>query len=282
MSIPPSYYRQPILGLRVHLVALVVLLLLSGCSFIERFDASNAPPNPVDDIVGASVPMAWAANLALAAHAGQELDCVSIEDQCGEVGCLEEVTIDVGDECPLPLLDGGEGTIHVWGTWVDEDEALLHFDFRSVLADGRPLIRDLMFGVLATQHTRGVTLLWAWQGISLAEAEVGTDQSLWSVEVERVEDQADPWSDEIRIDGLSQLSGIDVGEELSGQVVQVALEGALFTPECGLNPLSGGAVWQEVGTEAVAMQVLSFHERCDGLADTGGLYWGELELEFVR
>ena len=273
----PSTFRA-----HAWLVAALLPSLLSGCSVLERFEASNAPPNPVDDVVGVSVPMGWAANLALAAHAGQALECTSISDHCADAGCLEEVTIEVGDACPLPLLDGGDGTVSVWGTWMDEDQALLHFDFSDARADGRPLIRDLLFGTLATQHADGVTLLWAWQGVSLDDAEIGTDQSLWGVEVERAGDEADPWNDAVRVNGVSQLTGVDLGDEFSSQVVQVALEEALFVPDCGLNPVSGEGVWQEVGTEAVAIQLLRFHERCDGLADTGGLYWGGLELELVR
>ena len=265
-----------------HLVGLLFLAFLSGCGFLERFDASNAPPNPVDDIVGLSVPMGWAANLALAAHAGQELECASISDHCGEAGCLEEVTLEVSDECPLPILDGGEGTVAVWGTWLDEDRALLHFDFSDARADGQALIRDRVVGALATQHSRGVTVLWAWQGFSLDAAEVGSDQNLWAVEVERDGEDADPWNDTFRIDGLSQVTGLDLGDDFSRKVIQVALEGARFVPDCGLNPVSGNAVWHQVGQEAVALQVLSFHERCDGLAETGGVYWGELELQLVR
>ena len=270
------------LGSPAHLVAVLLLALLSGCGVLEFFEASNAPPNPVDDIVGLSVPMGWAANLALAAHAGQALECTSILDHCAEKGCLEEVIIEINDACPLPILDGGEGTISVWGTWLDDDRALLHFDFSDARADGRPLIRDLLFGALATQHTDGVTLLWAWQGVSLDEAEVGTEQSLWGVEVEREGEEADPWTDAIRVNGISQITGVDLGDDFSGQLVQVALEEALFVPECGLNPISGEGAWHQLGTEAVALQVLSFHERCDGLADTGGLYWGEIELQLVR
>jgi hypothetical protein len=280
---PLTPLASPPSGLaRACLTSALALSLLSGCSFLQRFEASNAPGNPIDDVIAVSVSVGWAANVALAAHAGQDLDCTSIADHCAGIGCLEEVTIEIDDACPLPLLNGGSGSISVWGTWLDEDQGLLHFDFSDARADGRQLIRDTLLGTLATQHDKGVTLLWAWQGVSLDEDEIATDQHLWAVEVERVGEGADPWTDSIRVDGISQLTAVGLGDEHSGQVVQVAVEEAIFAPECGLNPISGGAVWHEVGSEAVALQLVSFHDRCDGLADTGGLYWGGLELELVR
>jgi hypothetical protein len=272
---PSSFVRDP-------LAAALLLSLLSGCSVLEHFDAANSPSNPVDDVIGVSVPLGWAANLALAVHAGQPLGCTSIADHCEGFGCLEEVTIEIDALCPLPLLDGGEGSISVWGTWLDDDQALLHFDFSEASAAGRPLIRDHLFATLATQSDDAVTVLWAWQGVTLDADGVGADQNLWAVEVARAGDGADPLADTVTVDGLSQVAGIflDDGDDVG--IVQVSVGAAVFSPECGLNPTSGEAAWQEVGTGALALQLLQFHSDCDGLADTGGILWGGLELELVR
>ncbi len=263
------------------MVALVICGL-HGCSFLERFDAANSPANPVDDIVGVSVPLGWAANLALAAHSGQDLDCTSIVDHCEGFACLERVLIEIGDACPLPLLEGGEGSISVWGTWLDDDLALLNFDFSDARAGGRSLIRDRLLGAVASQSEHWVDLQWAWQGVDVDDLGLETEQSLWSVSVERVAQGAEPQSDILHLSGLSQLADVQLGPDRELGAAQVSLAAAVFSPECGLNPISGEAAWHQFGTDEIGLQVVSFHSECDGLADTAGLYWGGLELELVR
>ncbi len=246
--------------------------------FAVACSASHAPENPVDDVLGVALPLGWAANLAMAAFEGQAIDCVELVEACAGDACLEDIQVRIDASCPLPLLDGAQGSIGVDGVVLEPGLAFLSFDFREVDVGGQQILRDRVWGTLVDFDSEGVEVSWASEWLDWEDDGIGIDQNAWTAQVERVGEDANPLEDPIVCSGASQLAWAGIG----GEVVQVALGDATFVPDCGWNPVSGSASWSEAGTLSLGLQQLSFHPACDGSASTIGLYWGDLELSLVR
>ena len=268
----------------LRLIPLLALTtLLGGCGLWSNDGNNDRPPpdHPVDDVLGVSLPLGWAANLAVTAVQGNAPTCVELAEGCRGAHCLTNLRIHIDETCPLPLLDGAEGSIEVTGLRLLEGSALLRFDFRDVRIGSQQLMADQMRSYVFYEED-GVQAVWAWSWIGLSNEEISVNGNGWVVDVEREDGLADPAAAEIVVNGFENFAAIRSRDAGETELYDVDIIDAVFVPECGRNPVDGSATWGEIGTRSLALDLLDFHPTCDGQADAIGLHWGDLALELVR
>lgn len=242
----------------------------------------------MQDVLGASAPMAWSAALAMAAIDGEVAPCVELAAGCNGDDCVSAISIDASDPaCPFPFDGDVTGTIGLVGAWAGANTAGMTFDLSDVRVNGRPLRVDSVEGAIVTRDEDplddvvNTTVTWAWEWVDIDTepelADVDVTQEGWTTRVEDPLTPGDPSDDTITVTGGSQY----VIDTLNVRDVILA-PGAVFTPDCGLNPIDGEALVIEVGADSGGDE-WSFHDDCDGRADRlGGLIQDSVDLDLLR
>lgn len=260
------------------------IALLTGCG-----GSILADPEPLQDVLGASAPLAWSAGLAMAAVGGDVAPCVELVGACAGDDCIAGMSIDAGDpSCPFPFAGTVTGSIGLIGAWAGADTAGMTFDLTDVRVDGRQLRVDSVEGAIVTRSTDPVddllttSVTWAWEWVDIDTgpdlAAIDVDQEGWSTTVDDPLTPGDPSDDTITVVGAGQ----HVVDTLLVRDVIIA-PGAVFAPTCGLNPIDGEAIVIEAGAEEGGGDEWSFHSSCDGRADRlGGLLVNSVEVDLLR
>lgn len=249
-------------------VALLVALLGCWVGCRDNGPARDTPSGPlscevnvgpVEEILGTAVPLAYAATLAMAAMAGNDMPCVAVTMSCATPPCSGSVTVTLDDNCVLPLGSVGNGTIIVSGNWTSDSEAVLTAVYQGVTIGGEDLfVRQGAFAALAEGDT--ITMTYADQDVQVTSStDASIAQSAWTVSVATAGTLADTDDDVMVITGAREyVSTSGIGD--------VVLTGVEMHASCPANPTDGTAMVYEVGTSSPAT-VLSFHSTCDGEAD---------------
>jgi len=264
---------------------LLLCLAASGCSNLDIL----ADTEPLQDVLGASAPMAWSAALAMDAIGGDVAPCVELAAGCNGDDCISAITIDAShDACPFPFAGEVTGTIGMIGAWAGADTAGITFDLGDVRVDGRGLRVDAVEGAIVTRSddpiddVTNTTVSWVWEWVDVDTepdlAAIDIDQEGWTTTAADPLTPGDPSDDTITVTGGAQ----HVIDTTNIRDVILA-PGAVFDPSCGLNPVAGEALVVEVGADDGGGDEWSFHEECDGRADRlGGLLRNSVAVDLLR
>jgi len=269
-----------------RLLPLLATAALTGCGGNLNI---LADPAPLQDVLGASAPIAWSAALAMAAVNGDVASCVEPLAGCAGDDCIAAMSIDAGDpSCFFPFAGDVTGTVGLLGAWAETDTAGMTFDLTDVRVDGRQLRVDSVEGAIVTRSTDALddllntTVTWAWEWVDIDTepdlAAIDVDQEGWTTTVADPLTPGDPSDDVITVVGGAQ----HIIDTTLIRDVTIA-PGAVFSPDCGLNPVDGEALVIEVGADEGGGDEWSFHSDCDGRADRlGGLLVDSVELDLLR
>lgn len=247
-------------------VVVLSLVLVNGCRDRDGPLDGTGPGittctldiSPVEDILGTAVPLAYAASLAMAAMAGNDIPCVSVTTSCDNPPCQGEVTVALNDSCVLPLGSVGNGYILVTGTWNDTDDANLTAVFQGATIDGQDLM--VRQGAFAAVMSGGVlTMTYADQDVEVTGVNAASiSQGAWTAEVDNQGTVLDVSDDVMTIYGAREYVG-------TSGIATVTLTDVVWSPSCFANPTSGEALVLAVGEGSPSE--LGFHSACDGEVD---------------
>ncbi len=245
-------------------VLMATLVFLPGCRDNDRQSPSGpisceVNVGPVEEILGTAVPLAYAATVAMAAMAGNDMPCVAVTMSCASPPCSGSVTVTLDDDCVLPLGSVGNGTIIVSGNWTSDSEAVLTAVYQGVTIGGQDLfVRQGAFAATAEGDT--ITMTYADQDVEvMSSTDASIDQSAYTIQVATNGTLANTTDDVMVINGAREYVA-------TSGIGDVALTDVEMSGSCSANPTDGAAMIYEVGTSSPAT-VLSFHSTCDGEAD---------------
>jgi len=234
------------------LPVLLALLLCGGC--VEKEVA------PVEMALGTAAPTAHAASCAMLAVAGDVFDCANVLQECTTFPCDVEVEVEVSDDCPLPLMDGADGTVVVEGTWTSADSATLSAAFAEVDVDDRGLV-VVEAGAVNVTHDAAA----GWTQVDYVDADIVVSDnrepfvgaSAWSVDIDHAGSPDDPEDDVYVIDGASVVL-------VDSKNRDVFLSGVTLDPSCHQNPVSGDGTMNTINGARITTYDIEFHDACDG------------------
>lgn len=271
--------------------ALLGCALLSGCGVDELF--RDPPAQPIRATLRTTVPLAYAATVAMASVAGSPPPN-ALGTTCTSFPCAALVTIAV-DASSLPLAFGssGQGQILVAGLWTSPQTAILTVTFVDmVVGSGSFQVRDVSAFPVARTPT-GLLMVYASIDVNVAsgpvdpaslspvevdaaflrlkitpssDPEVNVGMDAWVVQVDDAATPSDTSDDEVIVSGGGQYAAAGSG---SASILQLGMVGARMTPGCTLNPVEGLAALQETGAgperlPVLATAVIMFEPACTG------------------
>src|SRR5215470_1186768 len=226
---------------------------------------SHVIVHPLESTLGAAVPAAFSATVAMSALGGHVSPCASVIPQAN----ASRVDIHLGPGCPSPFGNQTDGTIVVTGVWTPQLATFLA-DFTA--ANQGLLVEKIGTMTVVPQQSR-LIIAYLQQDVSFSsDAQTtiaGLDQIAWVVDVDTL-GTADPSDDVITVSGGDQSLLAASGALIAANVTQVAVGAAVFHSGCRKNPNEGIAAVQQVGTLGGGWLLFSFHSPCDGKADVAG------------
>jgi hypothetical protein len=223
---------------------------------------------PLETTLGAAVPAAYFAAVAMAALDGRPSPCANVVTPAGSGGSLR-VEVSLGPGCP-PMYGADErGTVVVTGAWTPE-VATFVMDFTGVSEGGHPMI-VVGIGAMTVTRRDATHLLVAYGEEDIrvetgSATSAGIKQIAWVVDVDTAGTD-DPSDDALAISGGDQILLAATGATAEADVTQVAVGNAVFKSGCRKNPSSGVAAVQRAGTRGGGWVLFLFHDACDGTAD---------------
>lgn len=299
-------------NLIISLVLLTVTLFISCGKFINstkeivNYFKKTPEVEAIADAVKISLPIGYAAQIAMSAVNGDSLDpgitvLSNIVDSSGPA----LVTIPVTADRPLPV-GSKTGTIIVAGYWLSMEEAAMsmiftNFDITTSAADFKNI--KTFFVIRKTEGT-GTTAMYVNQWVNLVESPLDTnsvskseaiqkkawadsipeidstisvEQDVWIIMVKENNTPGDQTDDEYDMIGAGQYAG--VGN--SAYLIQLVVLGIPMKMSCRKNPVTnetygGFALLNTFQVEAgkdpimfpkVGKAVFTYHEQCDGTID---------------
>ena len=307
--------------------ALFVIILFCSCGKFsnttkEIIDLFKKTPEveAVADALKISLPIGYAAQIAMAAVNGDSLDSdITILSNIIDSSGPALVTIPVTVERPLPV-GSKTGTIIIAGYWLSMDAAvmsmvLVNFDISTTTTELKNIKAFPVF-----REPEGITAVYVNQWINIVESSldtnsikkseankklawvdsvpeidstISTEQDVWMITVNENNTPGDPTDDEYNLKGTGQYAGIDT----SAYIVQLVMFGTSMKMSCHKNPVTdnifeGFALLNtfrvEVGKEPstfprIGKAVFTYHEQCDGTIDMSaatGCYIGNIGKPF--
>ena len=101
---------------RMVLVAGLSMGMVVSCGPAKPEPSDQPDIIPAEQVIGTALPLGFAAAVAMAAASGSQIAGVDVDSAFTAFPCTRQVTIHVGDSCPLPLNDGATGAIIIVGT----------------------------------------------------------------------------------------------------------------------------------------------------------------------
>lgn len=267
--------------------------ILVGCGAGEQFDQYLQDPDtaPIKSIIKTSVPLGYAASVAMRAVAGDSiLNVVNEFGACDTYPCSRLVTIYL-QEGDLPLEYESYGSIAVFGLWSSDTQAILTTVFLDMNAgsDGFNVSSIALTPVIASET--GLKIVFANININIDttpdqiseadldliylrldtqpsdDVEVNVGMDAWIIEVDSANTASDFSDDTYLVTGGSQ--GINISGN-SAEVTQLGFLRMQMAPECNLNPVGGEILLNQVEASntnnVIGQAFFNFDNTCNGEA----------------
>ena len=244
------------------LLVLVMANLQTGCEN-PFFEPSV---RPIERALGVTVPVGYAATLAMSAMEGHATECVDFS-----VGNVVNITVD--EDCPLPIGESPEGIITVTGVMTSEDTGMFAAVFSDVSDGNRQLMLKSVNAFLVTRFSmdrdapededQNLKVIFYDVDVELT-TQVDVAQSMWLVDVDTGGTPGDPSDDMMVINGIRQGAYAGGGQ---GGVNQSLLAQATMHADCRRNPISGFGMIESGDSSRLAdngITMLGFTPECNG------------------
>ncbi len=279
------------------LLLLAAVIGWSGCKGSNSLQIAFKDPSsePIKAVVRTTVPLAYAASVAMSAVTGSvppnaEIlvnTCTTSPKECSAVIRIT----DDDSSAPLRIASAGPGTMMVYGYWSTPDQAILTVAFSGnagttlfpihnvsvfpVLKSGSSLkIVYAVIDINATTAKDPATLTStemdaAFVKINITasnEASANLDMDAWLI------DRNDRGTEDVSDDTYTISGGGQYIEAGSGSssVLQFGMANAVMGSDCVLNPNAGYAALNEIASSTsdmvLATALIFFHSSCDGTA----------------
>jgi|GEM_PF-3029330 hypothetical protein len=250
--------------------------------------------------VKVSLPLAYAANIAMNAMNKAVIPGVSVERTSDSFPCNAVVQIAVDRAYPLPVgSDSVNGTMMVVGLWSDSNTAVASVFFTQTnVSDGSFTLKDIAF-VPMTRDTSGTMVVFASEdvnadsslvvntkitdslvtvklsGIPLTlptDSSVAVNQKAW-ITLVKLPAGANPGGEVYTLYGASQYLGVSPS---TTEIIQAVMIGVTITPSsCRRNPRGGYAMVRDMKIQGsngnsgidLGTVVLTFSAACTGTAN---------------
>jgi hypothetical protein len=221
---------------------------------------------PLQTTLGAAVPAAYFAAVAMASLDGRPSPCATVATPAGSGGNVR-IDISLGPSCPPMFGTDASGTAVVTGAWTPQ-LATFVMDFTGLSYAGHQmLVVGLASMTVTPLDATHLVIAYGEENIMVGggNAGGGIQQVAWVVDVDTAGTD-DPSDDSIAISGGDQTL-FAAASPTAADVTQVAVGNAVFQAGCRRNPSSGVAVVQRASTEGGGWVLFNFHEACDGTTD---------------
>ncbi len=271
---------------------------ISGCNggdsasdYKQFFKDPSA--EPIKAVIRTTVPLAYAASVAMAAVNGTPPSNASfISNTCSAIpaDCSATVLITDNDSnFPLQLASSGTGTIIVYGYWTTANDALLTVSFVDMFAGSSMFrVHDVSLFPVKKNAITGISrIVYASVDIDIAtgpvdpkdlspqqrDVNLGLISSTTSSTKPSANVNMEAWIVDVDAAGTTYTitGGGQYFETSSGAVsiLQLGMANVVMAG-CALNPVSGLAALNEVASSdsqtVVATAAFSFENVCDGRA----------------
>ena len=310
-------------------ILITLTLILAGCGsggssspiHLPGLTINEHPPSiePIKATVRTTVPLAYAASVAMASVNGMAPPNASVSNTCSSFPCAALVTIEWADQS-LPIYFEPDGMILVAGLWTSKDVAILTVSFVDRHAGSQifPITNVSTFPAINSSldpMDTAITIVYASidinietdpvYSIDLTDEEIQSEyerllmeipidptmslgMDAWIVDVDNA-GTVDEFSDDLYIiNGAGQY--VDLSPN-STSLLQLALAQTVVGPHCDLNPTEGLSVLQEIGVSSeensenviLGTAMFLFGSECTGEAELSfatGVYLGSNGLSF--
>jgi hypothetical protein len=233
------------------------LWLLGGC-------IGGPDPTQVELGLRTAVSVAHITSLGLAAAEGLDSGCGDPVTVCGTFPCEQEVTLELDEDCPVPLLGPGDGTITVTVAFSAADTARVDYAAQGVSIGGSPLVAVSAADLEAFRSDEGILYI----DYSSSEVDV-FDQSIagiqaadWEVRVDTAGTPEDASDDSLTLSGRQE----DIE---TTNINTFRAESVVVERSCDRNPIAGSGDLSDTGLLSLGSWDVAFHAECDGRADLG-------------
>jgi len=293
-------------------LSLSILLTLPGCKIIDDtkdFFSKKPEVTAITEVLKTSLPLAYAANIALDAIAGNVAEHVTIIQGVTSFPGHGHISIKISSKHPLPVGSDTSGTIHVVGLWQADTMAIFSVFFTDLdIKAGTLTISNIaIFPVV--RDTNGILVVYANEDVNKGsdtamtvnltdqqvqvelarlktapplDSAVDLNQDAWIVTVNNKNTWNTYTDDVYSVCGAGQYAGVD---PTSATIVQLVMFGVnmRYTIPISLNPYEGRAVLRTIDVSTVGKfpeigtAVLTFHSKNDGKVDVTvgiGVYIG--------
>jgi hypothetical protein len=270
-------------------------VVLAGCQGNDPF-FRNPSAEPIERTISTTVPLAYAASVAMASVHGSPPSNALSTNTCSSFPCAALVTILVDGRTP-PMASGsyGSGQILVTGLWTSSETAILTVAFVDLFVGSTLLrVRDVStFPAVTTPG--GLTIVYESMDVNVqsgpndpshltpeeidalflrlsitpsSNPAANVALNAWVVDVDDAGTPSDFSDDRYTISGGGE--SIDATAD-SGEILQLGMVGTVMAPGCALNPVEGVAVLNDVGASTSELPVLAtalidFEPACTGEA----------------
>ena len=142
----------------LHWLAVAALVVAAGCSPNEVRELFDKPDlEPLAGTINTTIPLGYAASLAMAYANGDSAANVSAIGNCDSFPCNALLSITIDENYPIPTTAGPNDYLLVGAAWPSADQAVMtvvftHFDLRA-----GSIVVSSISTVLPTQS---VTAVW--------------------------------------------------------------------------------------------------------------------------
>lgn len=249
------------IGKQMILCAGLSIGMVVSCGPAKTEPSDQPDIIPAEQVIGTALPLGFAGAAAMAAASGNQIAGVDVDSAFTTFPCTRQVTIHVGDSCPLPLGDSAAGVVVIVGIWQSPTQASLSCTFTNVSVGGRKLVVAGVSTCVVQSSGNHVTITYVDQNVNVSSGEqVNASQSAWSIDVDTRGTLTDVTDDMATISGARQVVQ-------GASVQQVTLSGVVMDAQCRKNPIDGSATVSNTGIGSISTTIVSFHSACDGKAD---------------
>jgi hypothetical protein len=290
----------------LKVIILVSITLCINCGIINDVKKIFRDPSiePLREVIRTTIPLSYAASLAMAAAKGQTISNVTwIQKPSGSVGS-GLLSIKPDNAYPLAIPTDTSTRIGVAGIWTDSTTAILSVFFINMHITAGSVTISHVSTVPVTYDSSDLLIVYAAEDINagsdtlvtftLTQQQINTEltrlqtrppldstvtvnQLAWVVTVNQNNTPANFADDNYLLAGAGQ--SVDINPQNSDmEIVQLVMFAVKMTPSCRLNPGEGYAILKNTGvTDGQAINVpfvgtavFDFHPSCNNRVDIAG------------
>jgi hypothetical protein len=280
----------------------LLLYQLSGCDSKDEVDNFFRDPDPgaIESTLKTTIPVGYAASLAMNAMAGDVAPNVTVVNGCSTYPCNGMLYIDYDETTyPMPIETNSNGEIIVVGLWTDQNTAILSVFFTNInLYTGTFILEnvDIFPALRIGNQTKAVyadievntgsnpifPLNLTSDEISSeldrlnttlpTDEHVSVEEEAWIVDVDNNGTSGDFSDDLYVITGAGQFVGASPSSASIDQVIFLEVR---MSHACLLNPTNGVSILNEIEVSAdqtiygltLGTAFITFHSECNGTAE---------------